>query len=72
MRSTPSLLQEATIDSRFNAAMAKVQDGIEKLEAISKEFSPRYPRPVKSQQLALEVAIKDLEKIKKTIDDILK
>lgn len=72
MQSNPTLLQEATIDDRFNAAMKKVQDGIDKLQDITKEFSPRYPRPVKSQLMAVEVAIEDLEKVKKEIESILK
>jgi len=65
------LLKEATTDDRFNAHLSKLQDAIIGLEKTSKDFSPRYPRPVKSQLAGIEVAIADLEKVRKTLADIL-
>lgn len=57
------LLTEATLDDQFNQQMAKIQDAIAKLEALSKKFAEGDVRPVESQFRALQRASTDLDSV---------
>jgi hypothetical protein len=58
------LISEAALDDQFNKQMMKIQDAIHALEQIAGKLSKDgTTTPIRSQRLALEVAIEDLHKI---------
>lgn len=60
------LLNEAAVDDEFNRQMAKIQDAIEKLFALTKKFDNLGGtgiKPVTSQFSALQRASNDLDSI---------
>jgi hypothetical protein len=56
------LLQEASLDDKFNVQMGKIQDAIEKLGMIADDLiDSDTTKPVMSQVRMVEVASKDLQ-----------
>lgn len=58
------LLSEAAIDDSFNIHIGKIQKAIGELEKLAPKFKENGTLPVRSQRMALEVAIEDLNKLK--------
>lgn len=59
-----TLLNEASIDDKFNTQMGKIQQAIEKLDKLALEYGDGGVKPVPSQKSALTAAVADLTMIK--------
>lgn len=63
-----TLLQEASLDDKFNAQMRKIQVAIELLEMIADDLiDSENTKPVQSQVRMVEVAAKDLDHLAKKL-----
>lgn len=58
------MLNEADVDSQFNKYMDQLQSAIASLESTIKNFKKQNVKAANWQQLAFEVAINDLKKLK--------
>jgi hypothetical protein len=65
------LLQEASVDEKFNAQMGKIQDAIQKLEQLCGQFETEKVRPVRSQYRMAEIAAEDLVKLAAKIKSLM-